>query len=1176
MDFINQNLLCVMKTDFFSVITGGCALRLRVGVGVAGVVSLGFLFPPVGVADGARVTDPTDMADSSGDIRAISVQVEGDNLVLSMTVQGVAAPSVEQTPTGMANRYYYHWLLDTDNNPATGRSNSEYEGTPTGLASPIGYERVIMVGWRDGKPNGVEAYDPLDEDAPPLVSNFAFQASGSTLTAVVPLADLGLAAGQTIAVSAFQEGASNDWQVDWIESATLALEGLSIASGVVSDPLDMADSSGDIQGISVHAMGDHLYLSMTVQGVAAPSVGQTPTGMVNRYYYHWLLDTDNNPATGRSNSEYEGNPTGLLAPIGYERVIMIGWRDGKPNGVEAYDPLDEDAPPLVSNFAFQASGNTLTAVVSLADLGLVMGQTIAVSAFQEGASSDWQVDWIESDVVTLDGPALLVAEVSDPSDMADSSGDIQAISAHVEGADLHLTMTVVGVAAPSIEQTPAGMVNRYYYHWLLDTDNNPATGRSNAEYEGTPTGLVNPIGYERVVMIGWRDGKPNGIEAYDPLDEDAPPLVSDFAYQASGNTLTAVIPLADLGLVVGQTIAVSAFQEGASNDWQVDWIESAVITLEPPSAGRMNIDGAFTDWDEADAAGVVANVSDPIDMADSSGDIKAIQATVEGGYLYLRMSVHGIALPSVEETPAGMNNRYYYHWLLDTDNNPATGRSNSEYEGNPTGLANPIGYERVIMIGWQNGNPNGIEAYDPLDEDAPPLVSDFEYDASGDSVEARVRLSDLGLAVGQTIAISAFQEGSSNDWQVDWIESAVTTLVEGGPGNWTLPALFSGNPYGFELEVTDEGEAIVDPATVEARLDGQSVLATATKDAGVTRITGKHPALLEANSTHTVSVSLKAGDGTQTKDFVFVVAPYTTLPTSSSFVTIDTANDGFVANVTMISSGLQFTPVGGVHSNKVDLAEAQLAGEMLNEASEQYYNEVELDWTQWVVNPEIIHGPVNWYEHALDRDAILNFPNDEPFPKLSDFGVTYEGLVIEIKGYVKLDEGYHKLGLYTEGGHKISAGLDPQAPVASVFDNTEVEERVPTYFARNQFVDLVAPEAGYYPLRFLWFQSRPNQEDGVMLELFSEKDRQLHLLNDASNPDSLLVYRAGVLIDPDFVNPTVSMQIDGNEVVIEWTGMLQSANALNGTWNDYADDSQSPMRLPIEAAGAMFVRSRSN
>jgi hypothetical protein len=255
----------------------------------------------------------------------------------------------------------------------------------------------------------------------------------------------------------------------------------------VTDPQDMADSSGDIRSIQAYVLGENLVLSMTVHGVAAPSLEQTPEGMNNRYYYHWILDTDNNPATGRSNAEYEGNPTGVTTPIGYDLVVMIGWRDGKPNGVYAYDPADEGTR-IVEDFAYQAAGNTLTAEIPLADLGLVLGQTIAVSAFQEGASDGWAVDWMESGVLTLSGPAIAMAQVTDPQDMADSSGDLRAIQAYVLGDDLVLSMTVHGVAAPSVEQTPEGMNNRYYYHWILDTDNNPATGRSNAEYEGSPTG----------------------------------------------------------------------------------------------------------------------------------------------------------------------------------------------------------------------------------------------------------------------------------------------------------------------------------------------------------------------------------------------------------------------------------------------------------------------------------------------------------------------------------------------------------------------------------------------------------------------------------------------------------------------------------------------------------------
>jgi hypothetical protein len=61
-----------------------------------------------------------------------------------------------------------------------------------------------------------------------------------------------------------------------------------------------------------------------------------------------------------------------------------------------------------------------------------------------------------------DGIAIgQVVGVDDPSDMADSSGDIKRIEAWVDEGDLNLTMTVYGVFAPSVADTPAGMTNRY-------------------------------------------------------------------------------------------------------------------------------------------------------------------------------------------------------------------------------------------------------------------------------------------------------------------------------------------------------------------------------------------------------------------------------------------------------------------------------------------------------------------------------------------------------------------------------------------------------------------------------------------------------------------------------------------------------------------------------------------
>jgi len=174
-----------------------------------------------------------------------------------------------------------------------------------------------------------------------------------------------------------------------------------------------------------------------------------------------------------------------------------------------------------------------------------------------------------------------VAGVDDPSDMADSSGDIKRIEAWVDESNLNLTMTVYGVFAPSVEDTPDGMTNRYYYHWILDTDNNPDTGYLNDEYEGNPTNLETPIGVDVLVQFGWRNGATNGVYAYslDLSTGDEVELFEDYEYTIEGDTIHAVIPLEDLGLEPGQTIALSAYQEGASNGWQCDWVESFELTL---------------------------------------------------------------------------------------------------------------------------------------------------------------------------------------------------------------------------------------------------------------------------------------------------------------------------------------------------------------------------------------------------------------------------------------------------------------------------------------------------------------------------------------------------------------------------------------------------------------------
>ena len=56
--------------------------------------------------------------------------------------------------------------------------------------------------------------------------------------------------------------------------------------------------------------------------------------------------------------------------------------------------------------------------------------------------------------------------------------------------------------------------------------------------------------------------------------------------------------------------------------------------------------------------------------------------------------------------------------------------------------------------------------------------------------------------------------------------------------------------------------------------------------------------------------------------------------------------------------------------------------------------------------------------------------------------------------------------------------------------------------------------------------------------------------------------------------PSISISHDGNNIVIEWEGVLQSATDPRGPWQDVADDSKSPMILaPEDQLPIQFGRS---
>jgi hypothetical protein len=360
----------------------------------------------------------------------------------------------------------------------------------------------------------------------------------------------------------------------------------------------------------------------------------------------------------------------------------------------------------------------------------------------------------------------------------------------MDEGSLHLTMAVYGVFAPSVDDTPAGMTNRYYYHWILDTDNNPDTGYHNSEYEGNATNLETPIGVDLIVQFGWRDGATNGVYAYslDPSTGDEVELFEDYEYTIDGDTIHAVIPLEDLELEPGQTIAVSAFQEGASNGWQCDWVESFELTLEDTSVSAYNPtpeDGAMITetwvtltWspDEAAVSQDVYIGDNYDDVANGTGDTFRVNQGRD-------INFYIVGFPGYPY-PDGLVPGTTYYWRID-EVNEADPRS--PWKGDVWSFTVPprIAYNPDPADGAEFVDPNAVFTWTP------------GYGAKMHSVYLGDDYDEVSVAEGQDTQVSAtynpesLESGKVYYWRVD--ESDGVDTYKGDIWSFTTPGAV-GNP----------------------------------------------------------------------------------------------------------------------------------------------------------------------------------------------------------------------------------------------------------------------------------------------------------------------------------------------------------------------------------------------
>jgi hypothetical protein len=181
-----------------------------------------------------------------------------------------------------------------------------------------------------------------------------------------------------------------------------------------------------------------------------------------------------------------------------------------------------------------------------------------------------------------------------------------------------------------------------------------------------------------------------------------------------------------------------------------------------------------------------------------------------------------------------------------------------------------------------------------------------------------------------------------------------------------------------------------------------------------------------------------------------------------------------------------------------------------------------------------------------------------------------------------------------DGKYPFVQGGDP-VDIASVMISKQDADSIKTVLSQGVNVTLTAPDydsglfeydggrgtaesvvglnvtqAGVYPLRLIWFNS--GGDGDVELYTVSTTDGTRTLVNDTTSASALKAYRTRTYTP--ITKPTLNGSTVNGKWVITYTGVLQSAATVNGTYTDVAG-ATSPATIST-ATGNQFYRARSN
>jgi hypothetical protein len=376
-------------------------------------------------------------------------------------------------------------------------------------------------------------------------------------------------------------------------------------------------------------------------------------------------------------------------------------------------------------------------------------------------------------------------------------------------------------------------------------------------------------------------------------------------------------------------------------------------------------------------------------------------------------------------------------------------------------------------------------------------------------------------------------------------------------------------PLGFSMTVNQIGGALADTNSIALSLNNSNVIpSTITQSSSATIITYNLSATpFASGSTNAVSLALKDNKGTSyTNNASFVVATYASLP-ASALVTADTTKRGFKIRTYQLEAPSDQGTVSSIAYNE-DLLSGKLGANVASPSDAVAGNTDTNGFFTWP-------GVINFDADPSRADGYFTPPDFEQstFPGLPGSTDSNENFAEEILAALTFPSpGMYTMAVVTDwtgfpdsdDGFQLRAGADPTNAASSVvvgfFDSAAPDGA--GRGAANSPLQFYVPKAGSYPFRLMYYQTT----GGAQLEwVLLNPDGTRSLINDTNSIPAYHVWTAAVSA------PTVSVARSAGGITLTFTGTLQNADTVTGTWNDVI--GSSPLTVPT--IGTMkFYRSK--